>query len=660
MAYDHELPANLIPVGDICVPLFIPNDPDYVALLIRAIRLLELHRHYIPNQSQDSLIVREQWQTRTITPLISALESATGCNEANCVDFASNDAIISYSPQNPFTEPNLVPSGYLTTPFTLFSNFGAIGWLSSWLPDFTENLTGYQPNDVIVDISSLPLFANWFDLLSSLMPQISINVDGTGTMELHLINFPLGGRAIITIDTQPNLADIFLGILGNAELSVELNRDILSLPIESPSVVIHEVQINTSGSHTVYITFVPVLDDALIPLNFGGGLRKVVLCGFGVSPMAVEDIRLVDCNLEKFENGVWTSVADLSTCFALEIVPIQNQITINTGDIADNDTTSSDNENDIQDLQDSPSGNVYEPITPVAQTDIACQVSGYLVAKIGEYIAELDSYSSQPTLISALEAIVLGAFSHDFSPLVQVIDDLINGVILPLFTDYQVQETLVHEQIYCNNDFDKDSLASWSIANLTRGQDISDMISCISFSAWQEWRYLGEYASGYDCSSLCPPETWCHRFDFSIDAQGWNIQFGTIQAGGLRNETHAEGNGFASDSALDLVLLPNTTAIRVFSRWITTAFNTSSWVNVISSQGGDGSNPLIETHSGGWVGDGQVRDVTIDCSGWVGAYTRLQSGKNSNGSISGSPEGYIEFIELSGTGVNPYGSDNCL
>ncbi|KKM97296.1 hypothetical protein LCGC14_1169410, partial [marine sediment metagenome] len=67
MAYNHPLPTNLIPEGDICVPLYIPDDPDYIALLIRAVRLLELDRHYQKHANNEGEIVREQWRTRTVT-----------------------------------------------------------------------------------------------------------------------------------------------------------------------------------------------------------------------------------------------------------------------------------------------------------------------------------------------------------------------------------------------------------------------------------------------------------------------------------------------------------------------------------------------------------------------------------------------------------------
>lgn len=80
--YDHKLPEELIPEDDLCVCVQIPNHPDYVALFVRAVRLLELDRHYERDEDHNAIIVRNQWSTRTITPLIEGL--ATGSNMCCC------------------------------------------------------------------------------------------------------------------------------------------------------------------------------------------------------------------------------------------------------------------------------------------------------------------------------------------------------------------------------------------------------------------------------------------------------------------------------------------------------------------------------------------------------------------------------------------------
>jgi len=336
--YKHNIPSVLIPQDDICVPLHIPNHPDYVALVIRAIRLLTLDRNYDRDENHSAIVVRQQWLNRTYQPLIDAIEKAVGCFDCeagDCEVYPSSASMITYSPQNPFSEPDLIPDGYLTPPFTRFANFPLVGWLATWFPDFTESLTGYLPDDIIVDISSLPS-GSWSEPALG-MPQIAIATSGNGIVELHMINFPLGGRAIVTIDVQPNVGDILGGILGNQEFSIELNRDIISIPPETVPVSIFEIPIEDEipTNHTIYITFVPTVDDSLIPLNFGGGIRQVVFCGLdGVIMPIVEAIRLNNCQLEQKINGQWIAVGDVNACITAITDDLQAQITANDNDIS--------------------------------------------------------------------------------------------------------------------------------------------------------------------------------------------------------------------------------------------------------------------------------------------------------------------------------------
>jgi len=80
MAYDHKLPSVLNPSGDIIVPLFIPHDPNYISLLLGALSTLEQVEYYQrdPNyDDENAQIVAEQWQNRTITPLVDAIASGS-------------------------------------------------------------------------------------------------------------------------------------------------------------------------------------------------------------------------------------------------------------------------------------------------------------------------------------------------------------------------------------------------------------------------------------------------------------------------------------------------------------------------------------------------------------------------------------------------------
>lgn len=187
-----------------------------------------------------------------------------------------------------------------------------------------------------------------------------------------------------------------------------------------------------------------------------------------------------------------------------------------------NETNIINNTTDIQEIEENPpDGNTYDPPSPVEGSDEACQIAGHLASRIGDYIAQIDTYSTEPTLMDALSAAMSGQFNYAVDDLITAFGNFFTGGALPLFSDYQSQQSDVHEEIYCSNDLSKDNLASWSVGNLNRGQEISDMLNSIALATWQQWQVLGQHATGYDCSSF-PCGGWCYNFDFTQGIQGWS------------------------------------------------------------------------------------------------------------------------------------------
>lgn len=82
MAFEHKLPSNLNPTGNIIVPLCIPHDPHWISLILGAIGTLEQEDYYQrdPNyDNEDAKTVVSRWRETTITPLIDAIANAEGC-----------------------------------------------------------------------------------------------------------------------------------------------------------------------------------------------------------------------------------------------------------------------------------------------------------------------------------------------------------------------------------------------------------------------------------------------------------------------------------------------------------------------------------------------------------------------------------------------------
>jgi len=307
MPYNHPIPAVLNPPDDLCVKVIIPAHPDYVALFIRAVRQLENDRHYQRDYvaGDDVKIVRAQWRDRTITPMIEELMNTTGfCQDlsGDCLFYAMFADFITFTPQNPYTQPDLIPEDYLQPPFFLNGK------------DNSHNLPQYNQGDVLLDIGSVSLELG-FDLANA--PTIDLCLEHEGTLELHLLSIPLGGVAVVTVDYQPNILDILAGIITGDLLIVDLNQDNLSLPPETAKVIIQEIEITEDIEHHVYITFLPVIDDSFIPIRFGGGIRKIELCG-NLTPCGEERLIMttvaeicegVICALEKSAERFLTGVA---------------------------------------------------------------------------------------------------------------------------------------------------------------------------------------------------------------------------------------------------------------------------------------------------------------------------------------------------------------
>jgi hypothetical protein len=265
--FEHKLPAVLNPVGEICVEVTIPAHPDYIALFIRAVRMLETNRLYERDEALSAKVVVDQWRQRTITPLIEALASGTGiCGglDGECLAYPPFAGFISYYPQNPYTQPDLIPEGFEQPPFFVNGK------------DNAHDLPNYEKGDVILDFGSINIEPSW-DLAKT--PRIELCLEGSGVVEIHFLNIVQGGAAIVSVDNPVDLGDIIGGIIGDGIDSIDLNQDIVSLPPETAEEIIIEVEIPTEGEHVVYIYFLPTVNDSLIPLSFGGGIRSIELCG---------------------------------------------------------------------------------------------------------------------------------------------------------------------------------------------------------------------------------------------------------------------------------------------------------------------------------------------------------------------------------------------
>lgn len=252
--------------------------------------------------------------------LIWALPSDYEPEEDFCLDYQTDDSsIISFDPQDPHTEPDVVPPGYLLSPFWVVEDVlpeFLPDWFAELITDIIEAFTGYEDDDVLCTIGSIPLPYDIGDLLAVLtdgLPRFTIEVDGAGTLEMHLLSVPLGGRLLVSVDIEFNPIDIIEGLFTEGFNLIELERDYSSTPPEFDVTHIEEIILESTGAHVIYCTFIPVLDLDAFPVKFGGGIRKIVWC-----PDAEPDEECEECPPEPTIPEI---IAD-DTYFETEYVPV--------------------------------------------------------------------------------------------------------------------------------------------------------------------------------------------------------------------------------------------------------------------------------------------------------------------------------------------------
>lgn len=189
--------------------------------------------------------------------------------EAVCRKFPLTDPRVSWYPESPYNWGQNPPSGYPAHPFTVVP----AGGLENMIAQYG---LGYAVGDVFVYLGALPVFSSWNEISTHYgnMPHINIApLNGIGTVKLHVLSMPFGGRLLVVKDNVLDLVNL---------QSIEVSRD-TSFPPESVIETIVEVPFETSGEHTLTLVWYPVVTGDFVPFGFGGGIRSFELCGFGVA-----------------------------------------------------------------------------------------------------------------------------------------------------------------------------------------------------------------------------------------------------------------------------------------------------------------------------------------------------------------------------------------
>ena len=232
-----------------------------------------------------------------LTHMIDVLEaiahivdpSGSGCvgEDADCLTYPMTTSFVQFAPTNPYLNPDEVPDGYATPPFRVLE-----------AGDDDVTLYYLAAGDVMAVSPPIAAGLNF--------PRFRVTVTGEREVELHLLTHPFGGDALISVD-----GDLI-------PIVVDLHRDLTAVPPESAVETVQEIQLTGMGVHTIDVTFVPALDNDLIDVGFGGGIRKLVICGdevmAGQTQVRQNPENLCELQVSHDDGLTWNTVADLGAC----------------------------------------------------------------------------------------------------------------------------------------------------------------------------------------------------------------------------------------------------------------------------------------------------------------------------------------------------------
>lgn len=84
MGNRHPLPPMV--TGTKCVPVFIPDSPEYFQLLIFAIRKMCQQQYYERDENHTAKLIADNLKTVTLKPLIESVANAENCSQAMPID----------------------------------------------------------------------------------------------------------------------------------------------------------------------------------------------------------------------------------------------------------------------------------------------------------------------------------------------------------------------------------------------------------------------------------------------------------------------------------------------------------------------------------------------------------------------------------------------
>jgi|GEM_PF-2769403 len=403
-------------------------------------------------------------------------------------------------------------------------------WADSIL-DLAENQTafnrniGYFPNDCFVvppDESGNDVM-QFFNSLNAIrkaeFPYIEVELQGTGELELHLLQVPFGGSAIIVWDMEFDVYAYLWDLVNGGSLpsgniiQTELEREIATFPPESNEENVIEIDFTEDTDHIVRVYFVPRIDyTALDFLGNGGGIREISACdGLALKTESGELITKTTHRLDEFTKGnfIMTTQEDLCQAIICASEKIAQRILLATESDNIRNGVEIDKDTGQTIVKNTGGLGVKDAIDGIASAEVRnggiyAQAKG--IARLFSEIGSLKSNSFDVSSVIAVTRLLINP--QDLTGWSSLVTGYFNDT-----ESVAINIPLLAEKMFCNEI--GTAIVEYALEEGHTGAEIeylSDFVSGIPASTLDDWYQQGignprnDYQS-YGCYTL-PSETF--------------------------------------------------------------------------------------------------------------------------------------------------------
>lgn len=582
--------------------------------------------------------------------------------EDGCIDYLPNSSFIRYEPNDPFRTPLLVPPGYTIIP---------------WYTNPLIPLPGVIPTDAMVNQLSVAAPA----LPLSGFPRFSFEFDGRGEVEIELVNVPAGGFCLVVTDENVlnvkivNTSSNILDILSLAGILAALGIDAEDANVVDTDVV--EIDVPDVGHHRIDVTFLPNFGGETL-LGFGGGLRRVTLCG---PVQVVEEMYLQrqspedPCLIEQSTDGgiTWQEAWRMDNCCDQPIYERYNEQGIKE--------TSPDGETWTESRDTDP--RFYPPTLPplpgLPGEDLRCaaanNVTGFLHSAADDIIADAAIWSGVSYLLSALIGIILvviiGATGGAATPLAL---GLVGALIATGSAGFAAAMTAgVYETfnciVYCNTPDDGlYTEANWQAIKAGITSQLTGIASTFLHDNINMMGIAGlnnasrsNISEGLECDTCDCENEWCYLFDFvATEAQlGWVEWARATTGGGVSGSTW---NGSGWDSETTGAAFPfNDDMLMSIKRSFTDSLVTSVTVNWHGGRAANFGRRVQVVKADNSIQEYNTNASTSTLTQVINQVVKeIRISIEQDGGGTTNPVITCDNVQFNGLGDNPIGVDNCI